>query len=73
VVAEAASRAVVLNAEDENCVAIGAGLEPQVERIYFSCTEEHPVLQRHLENGGRAVYLTTTARSCWPTAVRAIA
>jgi cyanophycin synthetase len=57
VVAEAASRAVVLNAEDPHCVAIGAGLEPQVERIYFSCTEQHSVLQRHLENGGRAVYL----------------
>jgi cyanophycin synthetase len=57
VVAETAGRAVVLNAEDQHCVAIGAGLDPQVERIYFSCTSTHPVLQRHLQDGGRAVYL----------------
>ena len=57
VVAEAAGRAVVLNAEDPYCVTVGSSLGAQVERVYFSCDSEHPVLLRHLEEGGRAAYL----------------
>ncbi|SHN06447.1 cyanophycin synthetase [Duganella sacchari] len=61
VVVETASRAVVLNAEDERCVAIGASLSPQVEIIYFSCQAAHPVLQAHLQRGGRAAWLESGA------------
>jgi cyanophycin synthetase len=56
-VARRASRAVVLNAEDDRCVAMAGLLEAQVEVLYFSLDAENPVLLRHLENGGRAVYL----------------
>jgi cyanophycin synthetase len=57
VVAQRASRAVVLNAEDDHCVAMAAGLAANVEVLYFSLDAENPVLLRHLDNGGRAVYL----------------
>ncbi|USX17400.1 cyanophycin synthetase [Oxalobacteraceae bacterium OTU3CAMAD1] len=57
VVARAASCAVVLNAEDERCVAVGAGLDPEVEVIYFSCEAGHPVLVAHLARGGRAAWI----------------
>ncbi|GGY61730.1 cyanophycin synthetase [Pseudoduganella albidiflava] len=57
VVAKAASRAVVLNAQDAYCVAMAADLDEQVERLYFSCDADNPVLLRHLESGGRAAYL----------------
>ncbi|QOY92393.1 cyanophycin synthetase [Massilia sp. UMI-21] len=57
VVAARASRAVVLNAEDDYCVAMSTGLREGVEVIYFSLDPENTVLLRHLENGGRAVYL----------------
>jgi cyanophycin synthetase len=57
VVANAAARAVVLNAGDALCVAIGEQLRPGVERVYFSLDPENPELLRHLEQGGRAVYL----------------
>ena len=57
VVAQRASRAVVLNAEDDYCVAMADGLRDGVEVIYFSLDADNPVLLRHLENGGRAVYL----------------
>jgi len=57
VVAARASRAVVLNAEDDYCVAMAAELRDGVEVIYFSLDPENTVLLRHLENGGRAVYL----------------
>ncbi|HEY1042417.1 MAG TPA: cyanophycin synthetase [Telluria sp.] len=57
VVADSASRAVVLNAEDDNCVAIGKNLREGVEIIYFSLDPDNPVLLRHLERGGRATYL----------------
>jgi cyanophycin synthetase len=57
VVAQRASRAVVLNAEDDYCVAMAAELRDGVEVIYFSLDADNPVLLRHLENGGRAVYL----------------
>jgi cyanophycin synthetase len=57
VVAQRASRAVVLNAEDDHCVAMAAGLADKVEVLYFSLDADNPVLLRHLDNGGRAVYL----------------
>ena len=57
VVAESASRAVVLNAEDERCVAIGGELREEVEILYFSLDPDNPVLLRHLERGGRGTYL----------------
>jgi cyanophycin synthetase len=57
VVAQRASRAVVLNAEDDHCVAMAADLADKVEVLYFSLDADNPVLLRHLDNGGRAVYL----------------
>jgi cyanophycin synthetase len=57
VVLQAASGAVVLNAEDARCCAIGAGLDEEVERIYFSCDAQHPALLAHLQAGGRATWL----------------
>jgi cyanophycin synthetase len=57
VVLQAASRAVVLNAEDARCCAIGAGLDEKVERIYFSCDAQHPALLEHVQAGGRATWL----------------
>ncbi|VXB70410.1 cyanophycin synthetase [Massilia sp. 9I] len=57
VVAGRASRAVVLNAEDDYCVAMAESLRDGVEIIYFALDADNPVLLRHLENGGRALYL----------------
>jgi cyanophycin synthetase len=57
VVLQAAAGAVVLNAEDARCCAIGATLDDDVERIYFSCDARHPALLQHLEAGGRAAWL----------------
>jgi cyanophycin synthetase len=57
VVANAAAGAVVLNAEDPLCVAMAAQLRTGVELLYFSLDAENPELLRHLEQGGRAVYL----------------
>jgi cyanophycin synthetase len=57
VVAQRASRAVVLNAEDDHCVAMAATLADDVEPLYFSLDADNPHLLRHLDNGGRAVYL----------------
>ncbi|MBV7537573.1 cyanophycin synthetase [Duganella sp. sic0402] len=61
VVAQAASRAVVLNAEDPRCCAIGATLDEKVERIYFSCEPNHPALLQHVRDGGRATWLENGA------------
>jgi cyanophycin synthetase len=61
VVARRATRAVVLNAEDDHCVGMAAGLADGVEVLYFSLDADNPVLLRHLENGGRAVYLEDNA------------
>jgi cyanophycin synthetase len=61
VVAQRASRAVVLNAEDDHCVGVAAGLADSVEVLYFSLDADNPVLLRHLDNGGRAVYLEDNA------------
>jgi len=57
VVAQRARRAVVLNAEDDFCVAMADKLEDGVEVLYFSLDADNPVLLRHLDKGGRAVYL----------------
>jgi cyanophycin synthetase len=57
VVAQRASRAVVLNAEDDYCVAMARDLAENVEVLYFALDEDNPVLLRHLERGGRGVYL----------------
>jgi len=57
VVAHRASRAVVLNAEDDHCVAMASGLAAGVEVLFFSLDADNPVLLRHLEKGGRAAYL----------------
>ena len=56
VVAEAAARAAVLNAEDDWAPAIAARLRQGTELIYFSLDPRHPVLVAHLQAGGRAVY-----------------
>jgi len=60
-VARRASRAVVLNAEDDHCVAMASSLAEDVEVLYFSLDADNPVLLRHLENGGRAVYFEDNA------------
>jgi cyanophycin synthetase len=57
VIAERARRAVVLNADDDHCVAMASGLRDAVEIVYFALDADNPILLRHLENGGRAVYL----------------
>ena len=57
VVAQRARRAVVLNAEDDHCVAMASQLGDKVEVLYFSLDADNPTLLRHLEKGGRAVYL----------------
>jgi cyanophycin synthetase len=57
VVAHRARRAVVLNAEDDRCVAMADELAENVEVLYFALDAEHPVLVRHLESGGRGAYL----------------
>jgi cyanophycin synthetase len=61
VVAQRASRAVVLNAEDDHCVAMGSQLADGVEVLYFSLDADNPVLLRHLDEGGRAVYFEDDA------------
>lgn len=61
VVARCAARAAVLNAEDVHCVAMVAELRENAEVLYFSLDAEHPVLLRHLENGGRGAYLLDNA------------
>ncbi|HEX8604999.1 MAG TPA: cyanophycin synthetase, partial [Pseudoduganella sp.] len=57
VVANAASRCVVLNAEDRYCVRIGARLAEKVEILYFALDPDNPLLLKHLHNGGRGAYL----------------
>ncbi|KFI07732.1 cyanophycin synthetase [Massilia sp. BSC265] len=61
VVATSASRAVVLNAEDPLCVAMGRRAKPEAEIVYFSMDPENPVFLQHLEDGGRGVYLQDNA------------
>jgi cyanophycin synthetase len=57
VVAERATRAVVLNAEDDHCVAMAGELDARVEVLYFALDADNAVLLRHLERGGRGAYL----------------
>jgi len=57
VVAQRATRAVVLNAEDNYCVQMADMIDPSVEVIYFALDAEDPVLLRHVEHGGRGIYL----------------
>jgi cyanophycin synthetase len=57
IVVGTARKAAVLNAEDRHCVAAAARLAQGVEVIYFSLDPDHPVLLRHLEQGGGAAYL----------------
>ncbi|QJE02431.1 cyanophycin synthetase [Massilia forsythiae] len=57
VVARRATRAVVLNAEDDHCVAMAGQLADGVEVLYFALDADNPVLLRHIEDGGRAAYL----------------
>ena len=57
VVAEAAQRAVVLNADDPYCVDMVTRLRRRVEVVYFSIDVQNPVIQAHLERGGRCVTL----------------
>ncbi|QJE02433.1 cyanophycin synthetase [Massilia forsythiae] len=61
VVPMAATRAVVLNAEDPLCVAMARRVRPDVEIVYFSMEADDPVLLRHLEDGGRAAYVQDNA------------
>jgi cyanophycin synthetase len=61
VVAQRASRAVVLNAEDDHCVAMASELAEGVEVLYFSLDADNPILLRHLDHGGRAAYLEDNA------------
>jgi len=61
VVATSASKAVVLNAEDPLCVAMGRRTKPEAEIVYFSMDPENPVFLQHLEDGGRGVYLQDNA------------
>ena len=61
VIANSASKAVVLNAEDPLCVAMARRVKPGAEIVYFSMDPENPVLLQHLEDAGRAVYLQDNA------------
>ncbi|UVW27024.1 cyanophycin synthetase [Massilia sp. H6] len=61
VIATSASKAVVLNAEDLLCVAMGRRVKPNTEIVYFSMDPENPTLLQHFEEGGRGVYLQDNA------------
>jgi UDP-N-acetylmuramyl tripeptide synthase len=52
-----AAEVAVLNADDAHCVAARARLAPDARAVYFSMKPDNPVLQRHLEQGGDAVWL----------------
>ncbi|QBE66185.1 cyanophycin synthetase [Pseudoduganella lutea] len=57
VVASAASRCVVLNAEDRHCVRMASRLADRLEVLFFALDPDNPVLLKHLHNGGRGAYL----------------
>ncbi|HET9642844.1 MAG TPA: cyanophycin synthetase [Burkholderiaceae bacterium] len=57
VVADVARKALVLNAEDERCVAMAANARAGGEVVYFAFDLHHPVVTSHLAEGGRAVVL----------------
>jgi len=76
VVADTARRALVLNAEDERCVAMAAEAREGVEVLYFSLQPDHPVVLRHLSQGGRAIVerdgeILVAQRDEWLPVVRA--
>ncbi|WP_229223779.1 Mur ligase family protein [Duganella sp. sic0402] len=52
-----AAEVAVLNADDAHCVAARARLPADTRVVYFSMKPDNPVLQRHLEQGGDAVWL----------------
>jgi cyanophycin synthetase len=55
-VAEVARKAVVLNAQDERCVAMAARVRSGCEVVYFSMDAHHPAFVAHLQRGGRGLY-----------------
>lgn len=57
VVARAASKALVLNADDALCLAMAKVRRKGVEVLYFSTDADNPTLLRHLDKGGRGAYL----------------
>jgi cyanophycin synthetase len=57
VVADTARRALVLNAEEPLCVAMADDARPGVEVILFALDRHHPVIERALRLGQRAVLL----------------
>jgi len=57
VVAQSASKAVVLNAEDALCVQMARRVKPGAEVLFFSMDAENPIMLKHLEDGGRGAYL----------------
>jgi cyanophycin synthetase len=57
VIAQVATKAVVLNAEDTWCARIPRMLRNRPEIIYFSMHADHPVVAAHLAKGGRAAFL----------------
>jgi cyanophycin synthetase len=56
-VAKYAKKAVVLNAEDPLVVEMAEEKQDSAEVIYFALDPANPVLEKHLDGGGRAVYL----------------
>jgi cyanophycin synthetase len=57
VVARAAAKALVLNADDPRCLAMARTRRKTAEVLYFSMHADNPALLRHLERNGRAAYL----------------
>ena len=51
-----ARKAVVLNADDANCVELAARAPRRTELIYFGLDAATPAMASHLARGGRAVY-----------------
>ena len=56
-VVETAAKACVLNAEDPLVVAMAEHKPEGCETVYFSLDPASPVIEKHLDAGGRAVYL----------------
>ena len=56
-VANCATGAAVLNADDAHCVAMARRIGQGAELIYFSLDPANPVLREHLDRGGRALLL----------------
>lgn len=57
VVAHAASKALVLNADDQHCLAMAKIRRQGVEVLLFSTDADNAALLQHLEHGGRGAYL----------------